>query len=65
MNVDKIIEILGGASFLSYKLKVHQITVLRWEKKGVPKKYWKDIIGLSKGRITAETLLNARVSKHA
>lgn len=59
MTVSEILEHLGGERHVAYRLDIHQYTVKHWPKKGIPSKYWKKLIALSKGKLTAETLLKA------
>jgi len=63
MTIITIIKNLGGEQFLAYKLKVHQVTIKRWSEKGIPRKYWKKLIALSKGKLTADAILSARLEK--
>lgn len=37
---------------LAFKLGLAQSTVSNWPKKGIPEKYWSEIIKLSKGKIS-------------
>lgn len=46
-TVYDLLESVGGAARLAARLKIHQFTVDRWIKNGVPVKYWKQIMELS------------------
>ena len=53
-TVYDLLESLGGAARLASRLDIHQFTVDRWIKNGIPVKYWEQIIKLS--GVSAETL---------
>lgn len=44
MNIGEIIEKAGGELALAMRFKLHQTSVSNWKKKGIPEKYWKEII---------------------
>ena len=43
-SVAEFIEKAGGATALAARLHVHQFTVDRWRKNGIPMKYWEPLI---------------------
>ena len=43
MTMDELFEFFGGANAFSGKLGLHQYTVDRWKKYGIPQKYWEQI----------------------
>lgn len=53
-TVFDLLESVGGAARLAARLEIHQFTVDRWIKNGIPVKYWEQIIKLS--GVSAETL---------
>lgn len=62
MKIEEIIEVLGGEAQAAASLDVHQTTVQYWIRSGsLPKKYWEQIIKLTKGKITADILLKANL----
>lgn len=44
MEIKKIVEKLGGGAKSAVRFNVHQYTIDRWCKTGIPLKYWDDII---------------------
>lgn len=71
MNVEEIIEFLGGQQFVAANVQsksgrgnVHQTTVASWCKNNrVPQWYFADLIRLSNGKLTVEQLHNASTQK--
>lgn len=42
-KVFEVIENAGGSLKLAYELKLHQYTVERWKKHGIPIRYWEHL----------------------
>jgi len=62
-SVEELIFAFGGPVHIASKFNVHQITVERWGKSGIPSKYWKllsKLTGLSLDEIVA---INDKVKK--
>lgn len=55
-KVFEIIENAGGSIKLAYELNVHQYTIERWKRFGIPPKYWSFL--QKKYGVTASELLN-------
>jgi len=45
-NIDNLLTSLGGSCKLALRLGVHQFTVERWARQGIPLKYWDTLIKL-------------------
>jgi hypothetical protein len=56
-QVDSIIKELGGELLAAHKIGIEQQTLSYWRKVGVPRKHWRKIVRLTKGRVTLEKLL--------
>lgn len=44
--IQDLIDLAKGPAYLAASLNVHQITVERWRRSGIPVKYWDDIFEL-------------------
>jgi hypothetical protein len=55
-TVKELFDKAGGTQKLAYNLDLNQWTVLRWEKTGIPFKYWKTLI--EKFKVTPDELTN-------
>lgn len=56
--IEKIFETAGGTLEIAYNLKVHQASVDRWKKDGIPEKHWQYFVG--KG-ITPQEIYDANM----
>lgn len=52
IEISDVLELLGGSMKIAFKLGLSQSTVSNWVRKGIPEKYWSEIIRLSKGKIS-------------
>lgn len=60
-SVEDLFDAVGGSVQLAAKLDVHQTTVLGWRERGVPVRYWAEIMKFIK--ISADDLY--RISERA
>lgn len=52
IEIPDVIDLLGGSMEAAFRLGLSQSTVSNWTRKGIPEKYWSQIITLTKGRIS-------------
>lgn len=43
-DLEALFETAGGAINIAVKLKLHQLTVERWRRHGIPQKWWTQLI---------------------
>lgn len=55
--IDSVITELGGELLAAHKLGLQEQSIKAWRKIGIPKKHWRKIVRLTKGRITLGKLL--------
>jgi hypothetical protein len=58
-TIDDVIHVCGGPQAIAEKINRRPNAIAFWRKKGIPGRHWLDLIELSSGQVTADSILAA------
>lgn len=62
-TIDDVIHVCGGPKAIAKKIKRKANAIAFWRINGIPGKHWPALIDLSKGQVTADSILAANQAR--